>query len=100
MIAKERKENANLALKQLEERLAQGSSALQEVLAQLQPRKGRGGVRPGAGRPIKGTAPASERVIFRLTPEEATLLEKFCLDGESPNQTARRVLLETLAKTS
>ena len=100
MRAKERKERASLALKQLEERLAKGSTALQDTLAKLQPRKGRGGVRPGAGRPTKGDAPASERVIFRLTPEETSLLGKFRQDGESTNQTARRVLLETLAKAS
>jgi hypothetical protein len=100
MKAKERKEKAILAVEQLEKRLAQGSSTLQEALARLQPRKGRGGLRPGAGRPTKGEAPASERVIFRLTPEEAALLDKFRQLGESTNQTARRVLLETLVKTS
>ena len=99
MRANERKEKSSLALKQLEERLAKGSSSLQDALAKLQPRKGRGGARPGAGRPPKGEVPASERVIFRLTPEESSLLERFRQDGESTHQTARRVLLETLTKT-
>ena len=98
MTSIERKKEANLALKQLEEHLSQGTTVLQKALDKLQPRKGRGGVRPGAGRPTKGDSPASERVIFRLTPQQTALLEKSSIVGESPNQTARRVLLETLEK--
>ena len=100
MEAKDRKDKSDQAIKQLEERLAQSSSVLQEALTQLQPRKGRGGVRPGAGRPTKGKVPASDRVIFLLTPKETTLLEKFRQEGESTNQTARRVLLEVLVDES
>ena len=98
MTSIKRKKQANRVLEELEERLSQGTTVLQKALDKLQPRKGRGGVRPGAGRPTKGEFPASERVIFRLTPQQTALLEKSSLAGESQNQTARRVLLESLEK--
>lgn len=59
---------------------------------------GRGGRREGAGRkPVLGE-PATERLAFRITPLQAKLLAEQREVGESPNQAARRILLEKLAE--
>lgn len=98
MKAKDRKERAGTVVGELQQRLEQSSAELKKALGGLQPRKKRGGARPGAGRPLKKGVPASERVIFRLTPDEIELLKGECQEGESPNQAARRVLLGALRK--
>lgn len=54
--------------------------------------KKRGGKRDGAGRPCRGDEPASERVVFRITPEERDALLELADDGESHHQAARGII--------
>ncbi|MCK6512539.1 hypothetical protein L6R29_21630 [Myxococcota bacterium] len=93
---KTRKENALDVLGELQKNIHQRGQNISKALESLQPK--RGGQREGAGRPLIGEAPTSERVIFRLTKEQLKLLEQKTEDGESPNQAARRMLLELLSE--
>lgn len=57
----------------------------------------RGGPREGAGRPaLEEGARRSERVVFRVRPDVAVKLDAHAREGESRNQTARRLLLKAL----
>ncbi len=91
---KTRKENASDVLEDFPKKLHQRTQTIASALEALQPK--RGGHRQGAGRPLLGDAPTSERVIFRLTQEQRQLLEEHTMSDESPNQAARRLLLHAL----
>jgi predicted HicB family RNase H-like nuclease len=71
--------------------------ALEELRKTAEKRKSRGGARTGAGRK-KVEKPASEKIIFRLTEDDTKALEKYKEEGESLNQTARRLLKERITK--
>lgn len=93
---KTRKENALDMIEEFQKNIHQRSQNISKALESLQPK--RGGQREGAGRPLIGEVPTSERVIFRLTKEQLRLLEEKTEDGESPNQAARRILLNLLSE--
>jgi hypothetical protein len=95
-MARTKKENVLNVLGELQTKITQRRQSISNVLQEIPPK--RGGHREGAGRPLLGDAPTSERVIFRLTKEQSLLLQQKTEEGESPNQAARRILLKTLAE--
>lgn len=58
---------------------------------------GWGGARPNSGRPeLPKEEKASEKIFYRIKPAELRALTQMCQEGESPNQAARRILLEAI----
>lgn len=55
-----------------------------------------GGAREGAGGPTIMGEPASERLAFRITKQQAKAIDAMRHPGESRNQAARRILLDTI----
>lgn len=66
--------------------------ALQRAKGELVERKGRGGKRPGSGRPKRKEVAATEKKTVRLTPQELSESMELLEEGESWSEMVRRLI--------
>jgi len=94
-IEKIKANTANMREGRAKDTIQRGLKVLEES-RERRKANGWGGARKGAGGPTKMGTPATKQIAYRITEDQAATLEAHMQEGESRNQTARRLLLQQL----